>query len=161
MRLPRGFIHPTLLAMALAVPSTVLADKGGHGRGHHKKEDDRRVVVLEGRSVVRPPVLIDRSDIRFRGMDRNGDGVITRAEWRGNSNSFRVHDGNRDGILSGAEVRRVRLGGQGPVSDRFLGLDRNRDGVLTLVEWPGSTDIFSRLDRNRDGLVTRTEFLFR
>lgn len=38
-------------------------------------------------------------------MDRNGDGVITRDEWRGNDNSFRKHDRNRDGILSGDELR--------------------------------------------------------
>lgn len=44
---------------------------------------------------------------RFHGLDRNRDGVITRAEWRGNDNSFRQHDSNRDGVISGAEVRHV------------------------------------------------------
>jgi hypothetical protein len=45
--------------------------------------------------------------IRFQEMDENGDGVVTRAEWRGNGRSFRVHDRNDDGILSGDEVRVV------------------------------------------------------
>jgi len=44
---------------------------------------------------------------RFHGLDRNRDGVITRAEWRGNDTSFRQHDDNRDGVISGAEVRHV------------------------------------------------------
>ena len=38
-------------------------------------------------------------------MDRNRDGVITRAEWRGNEVSFRQHDRNSDGVLAGDEVR--------------------------------------------------------
>lgn len=42
---------------------------------------------------------------RFQGMDRNGDGRITRGEWRGNDTSFRNHDRNRDGVLSGSELR--------------------------------------------------------
>jgi hypothetical protein len=43
--------------------------------------------------------------IRFSGMDQNGDGVITRAEWRGSEQAFRANDWNDDGILSGEEVR--------------------------------------------------------
>ena len=37
-------------------------------------------------------------------MDTDNDGVITRAEWRGNDQSFREHDLNHDGVLSGEEV---------------------------------------------------------
>ena len=44
---------------------------------------------------------------RFHGLDRNRDGAITRAEWRGNDTSFRQHDSNRDGVIAGAEVRHV------------------------------------------------------
>ena len=42
---------------------------------------------------------------RFRAMDANGDGVITRDVWRGCDRSFAVHDWNNDGVLSGDEVR--------------------------------------------------------
>ena len=44
---------------------------------------------------------------RFHGLDRNRDGVISRAEWRGNDTSFRQHDRNRDGVIAGAEVGHV------------------------------------------------------
>ncbi|HET7711703.1 MAG TPA: hypothetical protein VFL80_07210 [Thermoanaerobaculia bacterium] len=44
-------------------------------------------------------------DMRFHGIDKNDDGVITRGEWPGNDQSFRNHDRNRDGILSGNELR--------------------------------------------------------
>ena len=43
--------------------------------------------------------------IRFAAMDANRDGVITRQEWRGSAQSFRTHDWNSDGVLSGDEVR--------------------------------------------------------
>jgi EF hand len=45
------------------------------------------------------------SDMRFKEMDRDGDGVITRAEWQGSDQSFRENDSNNDGVLSGDEVR--------------------------------------------------------
>ena len=51
----------------------------------------------------------NRVNMRFQGMDRNGDGVITRAEWRGSDRSFEVHDWNGDGKLSGDEVRVRRV----------------------------------------------------
>ena len=43
--------------------------------------------------------------MRFRGMDRNNDGVITRDEWRGSAQAFADNDWNGDGVLSGEEVR--------------------------------------------------------
>src|SRR5687768_2904535 len=46
-----------------------------------------------------------RETMRFRGMDTNADGRIQRREWRGSAQSFRVHDWNNDGLLSGDEVR--------------------------------------------------------
>jgi hypothetical protein len=42
---------------------------------------------------------------KMRGLDRNGDGVITRAEWRGNDRSFQRHDHNGDGVISRSDVR--------------------------------------------------------
>lgn len=47
----------------------------------------------------------NKNNTRFKGMDRNGDGMISRGEWRGNDTSFRRHDRNGDGILSREEVR--------------------------------------------------------
>src|SRR6185503_8038158 len=41
---------------------------------------------------------------RFRGIDRDGNGVISRFEWRGNDRSFANHDWDGDGVLDGAEV---------------------------------------------------------
>lgn len=110
---------------------------------------------------------------RFAGMDQNGDGVISRAEWRGSDQSFRVHDWNRDGVLSGDEVRQAvresraaEAGDFDPLDSyndwseaRFAALDRNRDGRVARAEWVYDLDSFVRADRNRDGALTRTEFI--
>jgi hypothetical protein len=110
--------------------------------------------------------------MRFRGMDQNGDGRITRQEWRGSDQSFDVHDWNGDGILSGEEVR---AGARRRIDDidfdratgdfydwteqRFARLDRNGDGRIVASEWPYDTESFLRVDRNRDRVLSRAEFL--
>lgn len=60
---------------------------------------------------------------RFKGMDRNKDGVITRDEWRGNDQSFRQHDLNGDNVLSGDELR----GKEGDKDDDDQGDDQRHD----------------------------------
>jgi Ca2+-binding EF-hand superfamily protein len=95
--------------------------------------------------------------MQFRGMDSDGDGVITRAEWRGNNQSFRNHDTNRDGVLSGEEIWEPRSN-QPATDDDFNQLDRNNDGAVSRSEWRRDRDTFDRLDRNNDGVIARNEF---
>jgi Ca2+-binding EF-hand superfamily protein len=107
-------------------------------------------------------------------MDRNGDGVIDRAEWQGSERSFAVHDWNHDGVLSGDELRLDRRGqpswpdepdeaGLARFSDwtteRFDNLDHNRDGRLARDEWHFDPELFRRVDVDRDGSLSRGEFL--
>jgi Ca2+-binding EF-hand superfamily protein len=136
------------------------------------------LIVALGLSVV--PVFAgqqrDRGNtgMRFQSMDANGDGVITRDEWRGNDRSFRNHDWNGDGKLSGDEVRpgarrparwddydvEDSIARDGDWSEaRFKSLDHDGDGRLTATEWHGDPEMFGRLDRDRDGAISRGEFL--
>jgi Ca2+-binding EF-hand superfamily protein len=114
--------------------------------------------------------------MRFAGMDRNGDGVITRDEWQGSEQSFRTHDWNHDGVLSGDELR---PGARPPARqsdddfdspDRdypftdwtessFNKLDHNGDNRLTRDEWHFDMESFHRADHNGDGVISRAEFL--
>ena len=108
---------------------------------------------------------------RFRGLDRDGDGVITRSEWRGNDQSFRNHDRNRDGVLSGDEVRGSIAAAAAPATPswpggftdwtdaRFDGLDRDRNGIISRGEWNVNDQLFGHIDRNGDKVVSRREFL--
>lgn len=113
--------------------------------------------------------------MRFAEMDRNGDGRITRDEWRGSARSFAVHDWNNDGVLSGDEVRAGgrRAARQAEPEDfpegrlemrdwtprNFTNLDHNRDGRITRDEWHYEMEAFRRADRNRDNVLSRSEFL--
>ena len=73
--------------------------------------------------------------MRFKEMDRNGDGIVSQAEWRGSKRSFEVHDWNGDGRLSGDEVR---VGGTRPRADQDPSFD-SADREYSLC----------RLDRSR------------
>src|SRR5258706_11105777 len=89
-------VHQMLLALALASTlgaHSALADQEGKAKGHAKAKAAKAAKD-------------ERNDqpMRFRDMDQNGDRVITRAEWRGNDQSFKEHDTNGDGVLSGNEV---------------------------------------------------------
>jgi Ca2+-binding EF-hand superfamily protein len=108
---------------------------------------------------------------RFQMYDANGDGIITRAEWRGTERSFATHDWNNDGVLSGDEVRSGTWRPSPQYDDysdnyvfndwndtRFRQIDRNGDGRIARGEWVYGVEEFARADRNRDGVLTTAEF---
>ena len=117
-----------------------------------------------------PPRRPDAAAARFPGMDRNGDGMITRAEWQGSQGSFRFHDWNNDGTLAGDEVRLGVTPPARPAGRRaspgvdwsepeFRELDRNRDGQISRGEWRYDVEDFVRVDRDGNNALTREEFL--
>ena len=145
----RGLMPALAVALALAAPGA--ADEGkGKGKGHEK----------HGAKHAEEADEEGRSGMRFAGMDRNHDGVITRAEWRGNDRSFRNHDWNGDGVLSGPEVAAGESRPEPEDLDRsvFGHLDRNDDGRLSRDEWSGSDASWRAMDLDHDGYVTRPEF---
>jgi Ca2+-binding EF-hand superfamily protein len=114
------------------------------------------------------------AQMRFQGMDSNRDGRVSRSEWRGSDDSFRQHDWNNDGVLSGEEVQVGAARAVSPDDDYdqaqrpqfrnwtergFANLDRNRDGRVARNEWFYDREGFVRADRNGDGGLTREEFL--
>ena len=111
--------------------------------------------------VVQPQT--QPQDMRYAEMDVNGDGVVTRREWTGTRRAFNTADWNRDGVLSGDEVRMdpdQPVGTSGTVNrqSEFYDFDRNNDGIVSRSEWTGLRATFDRLDANNDGVVTQREF---
>jgi hypothetical protein len=125
------------------------------------------LAALSGQSRFRQPAAApqNQSQIRFADMDVNGDGVITRREWRGSAQGFDNADWNRDGILSGDEVRpagtrtpRARSTSAAEAgAARFRSLDYDQNGFVSRWEWPDSWQSFSALDRNGDDVLTPSE----
>jgi hypothetical protein len=138
-----------ILATLLAVPATDALAKPGHGKARgHAKQAQKAHKANSSRTHVE----------RHQGQDRNGDGIISRGEWRGNARSFDVQDRNDDGVISWRDQNpeRGRYGANARYG-AWSGLDRDRDGVLTRGEWPHGYDLFNQIDRNRDGLVSQWE----
>ena len=144
---PQAFVT----AVALAIPVALLAGEPG------QRAQDRRP-----------------AQIRFQGMDTNGDGMISRSEWRGSDQSFQRHDWNGDRVLSGNEVRigaardfgeeendydQARPEFRNWTERGFANLDRNRDGRIARGEWFYDREEFIRADRDGDNALTREEFL--
>jgi Ca2+-binding EF-hand superfamily protein len=144
---PQAFVLATLLSLSVASFAAPAEAEAGQGQR--------------------------RQAMRFQAMDSNGDGAISRSEWRGSDQSFSVHDWNNDGVLSGDEVRVGATRdtrdddfdqGNRPIfrnwTERgFENLDRNNDGRISRSEWFYDREGFMRADRNGDGILTRSEFL--
>jgi len=116
-------------------------------------------------SQTAPIAAAPATQRRFRGMDRNNDGIVSRNEWRGSRQSFEVHDWNNDGVLSGQEVdEAVARQGRSVEDenfdrvDRFENLDVNNNNRIDAREWHGTVAAFNRLDVNNDDVLSRAEF---
>jgi Ca2+-binding EF-hand superfamily protein len=157
-------IHHRILSFAMllalaASPAVADPKQGNKKHAKHSKHAVERTVV-------------------FHEMDTNRDGVITRREWRGNSESFRHHDWNHNGVLSGAELRRGAVDRvsratapvaratprtvTAPRTERdevlFARRDVNHDGRITRDEWDNGVSAFNSLDKNRDGVISPYEY---
>jgi Ca2+-binding EF-hand superfamily protein len=132
----------------------------------------RILVLVAGLAVTGGAVddAVAQSKAGIQQMDRDGDGVVTATEWQGQTGAFRLHDTNRDGVLSGTEVWDARdLPARGRDRNRsafddwtpegFARLDNNRDGQVTTDEWGFDRPSFRRADHNHDNVISRAEFL--
>jgi hypothetical protein len=148
-------------------PDRELRDDARRAREHADRRIERRTPILRDRLRPIPRPQPDRvvrdvreDNLRFRGMDRNGDRRITRSEWRGNDVSFGNHDRNGDGILSGSEVT---PGGHADrvsrtvTRDRLRIRDRDRRGDLRFFRDPlghrialAPAPLVTRIDRQFD-----------
>ncbi len=110
------------------------ADKDGFAT----REEVRQFAMHMGRRMM------------WRRMDTNGDGKISRDEWRGRPEVFDRLDKNNDGVLTPDELK-------APKRD-FRSLDKDGDGKLSPKELDVPEEVFRRLDKNEDGFVDEQEW---
>jgi len=110
------------------------------------------------------PAAVPLNQRRFRTMDANNDGVISRTEWSGSRQSFETHDWNNDDVLTGDEINEATARRGRTVDDEaydmmdsFDYLDVNNNGRIDAREWHGTVAAFNRLDLNDDNVLTREE----
>ena len=125
------------------------------------QKHDRKKHAKDGKHAV------ERTS-SFHDMDDNHDGVISRREWRGNSVSFREHDRDGNGVLSGAELqprgcagRRAHGAPAGASGENDL--DSSRSATRCCLHGGTSSDVVTRrgvasLDRNHDNVISAYEY---
>jgi hypothetical protein len=119
----------------------------------------RAIVLMAGLVLAAgAQSALAQSKTEIQRMDRDADGVVTRAEWQGPAGAFRLHDSNKDGVLSAGEVWDNWSPDRNNWLDRFGDLDVNNDGAIARNEWRDSVVAFRNLDRNRDNRISRVEF---
>jgi Ca2+-binding EF-hand superfamily protein len=99
----------------------------------------------------------------LKRMDTDGDGRISKEEWRGREQLFVRLDRNGDGYIDAQEIPRDLVrpagpqGGPGERLQMLKRMDTDHDGRISREEWRGAPERFDRLDRNGDGYIDRDD----
>ena len=107
-----------------------------------------------GSIAALPPAIA----ARLKAMDKNGDGTITRAEFRGPAAAFARLDPDGDGKVA-LPSRPAEAPSTAPNRLRRLrAMDQDGDGAIQRAEFTGPAPAFDRLDVNGDGVLDRKDF---
>jgi Ca2+-binding EF-hand superfamily protein len=115
----------------------------------------------------------------FNDMDKNTDGRLSRSEAAGNKDvtgKWKQMDANNDGVVTRAEYLKVMAKKDGNSAKQkvagkddkprqaksFNDMDKNNDGKLSRAEAAGNKELLAKwkeLDGDNDGSLSRTEYL--
>lgn len=102
-------------------------------------------------------------NLLFKDVD--GNGIITKEEWKGTPEEFQSFDGDQNGSLSKEECQAaLELGKEfhhGCIS-KFCKtttelMDTDKNGEISLEEWKCSPKEFARLDKDKNGSLSKDE----
>jgi Ca2+-binding EF-hand superfamily protein len=118
---------------------------------------------LSRTELLTPNVLRrDRRDEQFHELDTNRDGRLSRTERQPQGTILDRLDRDRDGFVTRPEYGTLEntWSSRATPEDqlRFRNIDRNRDNLLSRLEWTGDPTRFLHLDRNQDGVISPNEW---
>lgn len=101
------------------------------------------------------------ADQRFKALDTNEDGVLSKFEYNGDA-AVRMMDDDRNGLLSADELQAFfgpEKEGVASAAERIVGVDLDDNGELSSEEIRRSLEVrFKWMDRNEDGNVDLDEY---
>lgn len=100
---------------------------------------------------------------RWKAMDKDGDGKVSRDEYTGEFPFERV-DQDKDGFLTEADLKGFKGPGAGPTQEelerRFGELDKDASGKVEAAECPeANRERMLKADADGDGALSKEEFL--
>ena len=94
---------------------------------------------------------------RWKKLDQDNDGRISRLEWQRNDQAFDRMDADKDGFVTKEELRSAAKEFRGKHRHGLREMDTDADGRISRTEWKGNEEMFNRLDANHDGVLSRDE----
>ncbi|MFL6198992.1 MAG: EF-hand domain-containing protein [Thermoanaerobaculia bacterium] len=97
-------------------------------------------------------------EVQFVQLDTDSDGFVALSEWTGGSATFDSLDRDGDDVITRAEFFTRGATRYKSREESFRELDSDRDGLVSASEWKWGGQAMSVLDRNGDGFLSRKEF---
>ncbi|MFL6291112.1 MAG: EF-hand domain-containing protein, partial [Thermoanaerobaculia bacterium] len=97
-------------------------------------------------------------ETQFVQLDADSDGFVALSEWTGGSATFDSLDRDGDDVITRAEFFTRGATRYKSREESFRELDSDRDGLVSASEWKWGGQAMSVLDRNGDGFLSRKEF---
>jgi Ca2+-binding EF-hand superfamily protein len=118
--------------------------------------NDGKIDIEEIRVLSQHLQAADDPKARFKAMDKDGDGKVSRAEFTGVPANFARFDTNKDGFLDQDEIKAIpaQVGQPGA---RIMAMDKDGDGKVSRAEFTGVPANFDRFDTNKDGFLDKDE----
>lgn len=95
------------------------------------------------------------TNVNWMAMDADNDGYVTVREWKGTPEDFDTLDLDHDRVLSRYDRDLAREHNR--AKGRLAAYDKDKDGLVSIKEWPADEATFRQRDHNRDGMLNVDE----